>query len=137
MPLSEHEQRLLEQMERALYQEDPKFASTLRSGASGRAHRTRAILGIVAFLGGIALLLSGVATTWIWLGVLGFAVMLAGALLAYGALRPRAQPAAAGEGPREAPGPGPAPAAAKKPRSSTFMHRVEERWRRRRDSGDI
>ena len=31
MPLSEHEQRLLEQMERALYAEDPKFASTLRS----------------------------------------------------------------------------------------------------------
>ncbi|HZF87360.1 DUF3040 domain-containing protein, partial [Streptomyces sp.] len=25
MPLSEHEQRMLEQMERALYAEDPKF----------------------------------------------------------------------------------------------------------------
>jgi hypothetical protein len=44
VPLSEHEQRLLEQMERALYAEDPKFASTLRSagprpGSRRRAHR--------------------------------------------------------------------------------------------------
>ena len=31
MPLSEHEQRLLDQIERALYQEDPKFASTVRA----------------------------------------------------------------------------------------------------------
>ena len=30
MPLSEEELRLLEQMERALVEEDPKFASTLR-----------------------------------------------------------------------------------------------------------
>ena len=41
MPLSEHEQRLLEQMERALYAEDPKFAPSLRSGAAGRASRGR------------------------------------------------------------------------------------------------
>ena len=31
MPLSDHEQRLLEQIERALYAEDPKFASTVSS----------------------------------------------------------------------------------------------------------
>ena len=31
MPLSEHEQRLLDQIERALYQEDPKFASSVRA----------------------------------------------------------------------------------------------------------
>ncbi|HNE89871.1 MAG TPA: DUF3040 domain-containing protein, partial [Actinomycetota bacterium] len=35
MPLSEHEQRLLEQMERALMAEDPKFATSLRHGSSG------------------------------------------------------------------------------------------------------
>ena len=35
MPLSEHEQRLLEQMERALMAEDPKFATSLRNGSSG------------------------------------------------------------------------------------------------------
>ena len=42
MPLSEHEQRLLEQMERALYAEDPKLASTLR-GADLRAHHRRRV----------------------------------------------------------------------------------------------
>ncbi|MCU1592022.1 MAG: hypothetical protein JWP11_3278, partial [Frankiales bacterium] len=31
MPLSEHEQRLLDHIERALYQDDPKLASTVRS----------------------------------------------------------------------------------------------------------
>ena len=30
MPLSDHEQKLLEQIEQALYAEDPKFAATVR-----------------------------------------------------------------------------------------------------------
>jgi len=34
MPLSEHEQRLLEQMEKALYAEDPKFATSLRGACA-------------------------------------------------------------------------------------------------------
>ncbi len=33
MPLSEHEQRMLDQIESALYAEDPKFASSVRGGA--------------------------------------------------------------------------------------------------------
>ena len=48
MPLSENEQRLLEQMERALHAEDPKFATTM-SGADLRSHyRRRALLASVA-----------------------------------------------------------------------------------------
>ena len=43
MPLSEHEQRLLEQMERALYAEDPKFASSLR-GKDPRSNFRRRVL---------------------------------------------------------------------------------------------
>ena len=42
MPLSEHEQRLLEQMERALYAEDPKFASSLRSAGPRPGNRRKA-----------------------------------------------------------------------------------------------
>ena len=45
MPLSEHEQRLLEQMERALYAEDPKFASALRGSDLRGRYRRRALLG--------------------------------------------------------------------------------------------
>ena len=39
MPLSEEEQRLLEQMEEALAAEDPKFASALRGAASRQHHK--------------------------------------------------------------------------------------------------
>jgi len=55
MPLSEHEQRLFDQIERALYAEDPKFASTIR-GARLRPSRRRRIQGIALFVLGIALL---------------------------------------------------------------------------------
>ena len=45
MPLSEEELRLLEQMERALVEEDPKFASTLRGTSLRRsARRARAVV---------------------------------------------------------------------------------------------
>lgn len=89
MPLSEHEQRLLEQMEKALYAEDPKFATSLRSARSGRASRGRAALGVLATLAGMGLLLAGVATTVIALGVLGFVVMLIGCVIVYSAFQSR------------------------------------------------
>ena len=60
MPLSEEELRLLEQMERALVEEDPKFASTLRGTSLRRSARRRAILAGVVFVVGIALLMGGV-----------------------------------------------------------------------------
>ena len=52
VPLSEEELRLLEQMERALVQEDPKLASTLRGTAMRRAAHRRMILAILGFLVG-------------------------------------------------------------------------------------
>ena len=61
MPLSEHEQRLLEQMEKALYAEDPKFATSLRSAPGARAARGRAALGVLGLLAGIGLLVAGAA----------------------------------------------------------------------------
>ena len=53
MPLSEHEQRLLDQIERALYAEDPKFASTVRGGRLRRPSRRRRIQGVVLFVLGV------------------------------------------------------------------------------------
>jgi hypothetical protein len=121
MPLSEHEQRLLEQMERALYAEDPKFASSLRSTSGTRASRGRAALGVLGVLVGLGLLLAGVATMITALGVAGFVLMLVGAVGIYSAVRARplvatddATPQAAA--PRANPG---------------FMNRLEDRWRRR------
>ncbi len=45
MPLSEHEQRLLDQMERALYAEDPKFATSMRNPNPLAGDKRRIALG--------------------------------------------------------------------------------------------
>jgi hypothetical protein len=127
MPLSEHEQRLLEQMEKALYAEDPKFATSLRSAPGARAARGRAALGVLGVLGGMGLVIVGVATTIIALGVLGFVVMLVGSFVVYSAFgaRPATDEAAA-----------PAGSATPRPtKSPGFMDRMEDRWRRRSEGG--
>lgn len=89
MPLSEEELRLLEQMERALVQEDPKFASTLRGGTLARAARYRAVLALIGLLVGIAVLLTGAMARITLLGIAGFLVMLASATVGVTALRSR------------------------------------------------
>src|SRR3954467_9151861 len=89
VPLSEHEQRLLEQIEQALYAEDPKFAHSWRARADvRRLQRTRVVRGAVVIAGGLALLLAGVilqgssTVVGVALGVAGFLLMLGGAWLA-------------------------------------------------------
>jgi xanthine/uracil permease len=88
MPLSEHEQRLLDQIERALIAEDPKFASTVRAGRLRRPTRRRRLQGLALFVLGLVMLVLGVAVRSIWLSnvpvvsVVGFVVMLTGAVLA-------------------------------------------------------
>jgi hypothetical protein len=89
VPLSEEELRMLEQMERALSEEDPKFASTLRGTSARRAARRRAILAGVVFAVGIAILLTGAVLTITPLGVAGFVVMLGAATVGLAALRDR------------------------------------------------
>ncbi len=59
MPLSEEELRLLEQMEQALAQEDPKFVSTLRGSSLERVARMRTIAAAVVFVTGVVMLMSG------------------------------------------------------------------------------
>jgi uncharacterized membrane protein YphA (DoxX/SURF4 family) len=125
MPLSEHEQRLLEQMEKALYAEDPKFATSLRSAPGARAAKGRAALGVLGVLGGIALLIGGVATTIIALGVIGFLTMLVGAVAIYSAFTRRSS----SEGTEEE------AAAPERPAGPGFMNRMEDRWRRRSEDG--
>ena len=123
MPLSEHEQRLLEQMERALYAEDPKFASSLRSAGPRPGNRRRAALGVLTSLIGVGLLVTGAATSLVIVGVVGFLAMLGGTFLVVVTLRPRAETATP-SGPAKAPRRG-------------FMDRVEDRFRRRREGDDV
>jgi uncharacterized membrane protein YkgB len=125
MPLSEHEQKLLEQMEQALYADDPKFATNLRT-AGGSASRGRAALGVLAVLAGLGLLIAGVAITPS-LGVVGFAIMLVGAVITYSAFTTRAVISESVEGETEVP----IQKIPKAPKSSGFMNRMEDRWRKR------
>jgi hypothetical protein len=143
--LSEEELRLLEQMERALVEEDPKLASTLRGTSFQRAARRRMILGGVILAAGVGLLIlavlldQGVVVQTI-VGVLGFVVMLGGAILALTSARsPGAAPAAKGR-PHSRPGfsvidGGRAHRPSRQRNGSPFMERMEERWRRRRERG--
>ncbi len=101
MPLSEEELRLLEQMEQALAQEDPKFVSTLRGSSLERVARIRTIAAAGFFVLGIVMLMGGAISAQIWLGVLGFVVMLASATIGLAAWRgrhaPTQQPQRSGE----------------------------------------
>jgi hypothetical protein len=142
--LSEEELRMLEQMERALVEEDPKLASTLRGTSFQRAARRRMILGGAILLVGIGLLIVAVlldltAVLQTITGVLGFVVMLAGAILALTSARSpgRATPKVRASG-RTGFGvvDGGRPHRPSRQRSGgLFMVRMEERWRRRRERG--
>ena len=59
MPLSEHEQRLLEQIERALVDDDPKFASSVRTGDRRIKARRKLQLGALLVVVGMAVLVGG------------------------------------------------------------------------------
>ena len=84
MPLSEYEQRVLEQMERQLTSDDPRLANTLTS--RGRRSVSRYVLGGVGVVVGLLLLIFGVVASRAWLGVLGFIVMFAA--VTYAVARP-------------------------------------------------
>ncbi|MFI5802822.1 DUF3040 domain-containing protein [Streptomyces sp. NPDC051561] len=127
MPLSEHEQRMLEQMERALYAEDPKFATALEGSGLRTYTRRRVYQAVAGFLVGIALLMAGMVAQEIWVSVVGFLVMLGCAVLAVTGWRKAPKPG-------EQPVPGMAPAGRRQPRQRrSVMNRIEQRWQRRRD----
>lgn len=84
MALSEHEQRLLDQLGEALAAEDPKLASTLRGHHSRTLHRRRAALAGLGFVLGVVALLAGMQFGWV-ISVAGFVVMLASTVLAISA----------------------------------------------------
>ncbi len=138
MPLSEEELRLLEQMERALSEEDPKFASTLRGTTLRQAARRRAILSAVVFTVGVAVMMGGAVSGYWPVGVAGFLIMLLSATIGLSSMRGQrggpanphiaAHPSGFGvvDGGRRGRGPA---------RSSGFMDTLQARWRRRRDRG--
>ena len=132
MPLSDHEQRMLDQIESALYAEDPKFASSVRGAGLRAPSARRRIQGAGLFVLGLALLIAGVAVKATMvagfpvLSVLGFVMMFAGVVFAV-----TGPPAPGGRDP----GAKGAPPRARRIRGGggSFTSRMEDRFRRRFD----
>jgi hypothetical protein len=125
MPLSEHEQRLLNEIEQALYAEDPKFASSVRSARPRNRARTMLVLSVIGVLVGLSVVLVGLTANLIAIGVLGFVLIVGSCVLAVTALR----------GPRQS---GPlsmtnGPSDAKNSKSQGLRTKMEDRMRRRFD----
>ena len=140
MPLSENEQRLLEQMERALYAEDPKFATALRGSDPRRRTRKRVAIASVVFGLGVVLLMTGLVTNLLPVSILGFVAMLVSAIFAISSYRQ------VGSADLKVVG-GSASPRTRRRRPTTgrtrpakgkggFMARMEQRWTRRRDERD-
>lgn len=135
MPLSEHEQRMLEQMERALYAEDPKFATALEGSRLRTYTRRRVYQAVAGFLVGIALLMAGMVAQQIWVSVVGFLVMLGCAVLAVTGWRRTANPGEQQQQPGDAAAPQGGQQRRRPRQRRSMMNRIEERWQRRRDEG--
>ncbi|MCW2684645.1 MAG: putative transrane protein, partial [Blastococcus sp.] len=134
VPLSEHEQRLLEQIERALVDDDPKFASSVRTGDRRLKARRKLQLGALLVVVGMAVLVGGAVAQSFWVGALGSLIAFGGVALAVlnykaatgvveaGSTQPGRGPAASGRSARSG-------RAGRQP----LKNRLEERFRRRYD----
>ena len=122
MPLSEQEQRLLDEMERHLLRNDADVVSA-PTGARSLSYRN-IVYGTILVLAGLGALVVGVSTQLIWVGVVGFVLMLGGVILAVtpmrGASTRQRAPDRAARAPRRRTDP-----------STSFMDRMNDRWDRR------
>jgi hypothetical protein len=119
MPLSEQEQRLLEEMERSLYHNDADFVAAV-SARGGKPTYTAVITGILVGVVGVAALITGVVIRQPIVGVLGFVAMFAGVLIAL--TPPRgARMSGSPEGGQHDKG--------------SFLHNLEHRWDKNSDEG--
>ena len=135
MPLSEHEQRQLEQIEQALYREDRRLARLVRSSDPRVHYKRRVAEALVGLVLGAAMIAAGIVLPVIGLAVAGFVVLLLCGIWALNSWRQMATVAlgAAQAGPagkrrsrRSRRGrPGPA--------RGSFGERLDERWRRRQE----
>ena len=119
MALSEREQQLLDDMERRLYQSEADVMQTAH--ASSRLNLRSLVLGILVVIAGSGALIAGAGLQLFWLGLVGFAIMLGGTLLAFSKR----------ENDLESPAQGGTPKAAKARES--LNDRMNRRWEERMD----
>lgn len=116
MPLDEREQRILEEIERQFYKSDPKLAETVSKASPKNAFRRSLQRAAIGFVGGLVLMLA-FFTSYTWIAMAGFVLMVGSAWMAAVAFR-RRTPA----GTRGGEGVG--------NRASDWMERLRAKWRR-------
>ncbi|MDA2962231.1 MAG: DUF3040 domain-containing protein [Actinomycetota bacterium] len=90
MPLSDHEKRMLQEMEAALLTEDPRLVSAL-SGNGRPVHRRTQLVGLGLIVFGIATLFAGLIAKVTPLGLVGFLIALVGVITLLSTLGARSQ----------------------------------------------
>jgi hypothetical protein len=126
VPLSDHEQRQLEQIEQALYREDRKLARLVRSSDPRVHYRRRVVQAAFGLAVGIGMVAAGVVLPLVWLAVGGFVLMALCGVLALSSWRHMAG-VLLGVGRRKQAGP------RRENRRGRMMERLDERWRRRQE----
>jgi len=129
--LSEHEEALLQQMEEALYAEDPRFASRIEKTKSRGLGRGRMVAGVIAGVAGLGLVVFSAMSSAIWLGAVGFAIMVGGIVYAITPSKSKLA-AVAADGTTKPRQTRTGKAKAGSSKQGTFMERLEERWEKRR-----
>jgi DUF3040 family protein len=126
VPLSEHEQRQLEQIEQALYSDHPRLARIMRAKDPKVHYRRRLVQASAGFMIGVGALVAGVVLKYPWLDIVGFVIMVASSTWVVVNYRRMAgvtveRRAGARRGKPQ------------KAADSGMMDRLEERWRRRQE----
>jgi hypothetical protein len=131
MPLPEDEQRQLQEIERALYEDDPKFARRIRVGDPRVRYKRRLIQVLLGVVIGAGLLAAGAVTHRVYLEAVGVMIVLLSLVWAVvsrrryvAGVRPARSRARTAAGTKRRPG---------QTRRARMMERMEERWRRRRE----
>ncbi|WP_375487129.1 DUF3040 domain-containing protein [uncultured Jatrophihabitans sp.] len=128
MPLSDHEQRLLDEIEQALYAEDPKFAASVRSARRRSRTRRSVVLCILGTIVGLGLVLVGLISQIIALSVVGFVLVVGSAGYAVQVIRGRDRSSATPDDASGAAQPRQSPQ-----RQGGLRNRMEDRLRKRFD----
>jgi hypothetical protein len=135
VPLSEHEQRQLEQIEQALYREDRRLARLVRSSDPRVHYRRRVVQAAFGLAVGAGMVTAGLILPHLfYLAVAGFAVILLCGIWVLSSWRHQAGVTLGGS--RGSAGARRRPGGAKRRRGNrraAMMERFDERWRRRQE----
>jgi hypothetical protein len=145
VPLSEHEQRQLEQIEQALATDHPRLARTMRAKDPKVHYRRKVLQAATGFLVGIGLVVAGLLLKYHWIAAVGFLVLVVSCVWAVSNYRRMASTLAQdrrrrrerrGQDRRGQDRRGQDRRGPKAQPSNGLMERIEERWRRRQEGNN-